>query len=151
MLKGTLVAFIFGAVMAATAACAGDDAITAAATKLAHSYDENYDHQDAAAMAAIYATDGVLVSPGGALIRGRPALQAYYKDRFASGARDHKSKVIEAHAMGEGGYGLGTFSVNIPQSDGSAKRLAGNIAYIYTHADDGWRLQAVVPSVPPPK
>jgi ketosteroid isomerase-like protein len=101
-------------------------------------------------MAALYATDGVLVSPGGPLIRGRAALQAYYKNRFASGARDHESKVAEAHAMGEGGYGLGTFSVNTPQSDGNAKRLTGNIAYVCKHGPDGWRLQAVVPSVPPP-
>lgn len=150
MLNGTLAAFLFGATMAATGAYAGDDDITSAATKLARSYDENYNRQDAAAMAALYATDGVLVSPGGPLIRGRAALQAYYKNRFASGARDHESKVAEAHAMGEGGYGLGTFSVNTPQSDGNAKRLTGNIAYIYKHGPDGWRLQAVVPSVPPP-
>jgi uncharacterized protein (TIGR02246 family) len=151
MLKGTIVAFTFGAALAATAAFAGDDAITAAATQLAHSYDENYNRQDAAAMASLYATDGVLVSPGGPLIRGRSALQAYYKERFASGARNHESKVTEAHAMGDGGYGLGAFSVNTPQPGGGTKRLAGNIAYVYTHAADGWRLQAVVPSVPPPK
>ena len=151
MLKFALAALLVGTAFASTAARAGDDEINAAAANLAHSYDDNYNRKDSSGMAALYATDGVLVSPGGPLIRGRPALQAYYKDRFASGARDHESKVTESHAMGEGGYGLGTFAVDIPQSDGSAKRLAGNIAYVYTHGADGWRLQVVVPSVPPQK
>jgi uncharacterized protein (TIGR02246 family) len=150
MIKGTLVAIVIGAAMV-TAASAGDDDIANAADKLGHSYDENYNRHDAAGMAAIYAQDGVLVSPGGAIIRGRSALQSYYQERFATGVRDHASKIAEAHAMGDGGYGLGTFSVNAPQADGSVKRLAGNIAYVYSHSADGWRLQAVVPSVPPPK
>jgi uncharacterized protein (TIGR02246 family) len=147
MLKATLVALIFGAAMAMSTARADD--ISDAAAKLAHGYDENYNRRDAAGMAALYATDGVLLSPGGKLIRGRAALEAYYKDRFASGAKDHESNVNEAHAMGDGGYGLGTFAVNVRQSDGSAKRQTGNIAYIYSHGADGWRLQAVVPSVRP--
>jgi ketosteroid isomerase-like protein len=150
MLKRTFLTIAIGAAMVMTAS-ASDDDIASGADKLAHSYDDNYNHHDAAGMGAIYAPDGFLVSPGGAIIRGRAALESYYQGRFATGARDHESKIAEAHAMGDGGYGLGTFSVNAPQADGSVKRLAGNIVYVYTHSTDGWRLQAVVPSVPPAK
>ena len=80
-----------------------------AATSLARQYDENYAAKDPAAMAALYAADGVLVSPRGPVIRGRAELKAYYTKRFASGAKGHAIKVMEVHVQGEGGYGLSQF------------------------------------------
>lgn len=60
-----------------------------AATTLARQYDANYAAKNPAGMAGLYATDGVLVSPAGPIIRGREALTAYYTKRFASGAKGH--------------------------------------------------------------
>jgi ketosteroid isomerase-like protein len=56
-----------------------------AATTLARQYDAHYDAKDPVGMAALYASDGVLVSPAGPIIKGRKALTAYYTKRFASG------------------------------------------------------------------
>ncbi len=77
-----------------------------AATELARQYDANYAAKNPAAMAALYATDGVLVSPSGPIVRGRDALVDYYTKRFASGAHGHAIKVLEVHIQGDGGYGL---------------------------------------------
>jgi len=38
-------------------------------------------------MATLYATEGLLVSPVGPIVRGREALMAHYTKRFASGTK----------------------------------------------------------------
>jgi uncharacterized protein (TIGR02246 family) len=121
-----------------------------AATSLARQYDENYAAKDPAAMAALYAADGVLVSPRGPVIRGRAELKAYYTKRFASGANGHAIKVMEVHVQGEGGYGLSQFSVKSPGANGEPHEVHGSILAVYHRDPDGWHLRMVQPSVPEP-
>jgi uncharacterized protein (TIGR02246 family) len=119
-----------------------------AAVELGRQYDANYAKKDPAGMAALYAEDGVLVSPGGPIVRGRDALRSYYTKRFASGARSHAIKVVEVHVQGDGGYGLSQFSVTVPRNDGSFREERGSIVTIYQRGPDGWHLRLVIPSVP---
>jgi uncharacterized protein (TIGR02246 family) len=119
-----------------------------AATALAQQYDAHYAAKDPAGMAALYATDGVLVSPAGPIIRGRGALTAYYTKRFASGAKGHTIKVLEVHVQGNGGYGLAEFSVTAPKPNGELREEHGRIVSVYQRDPDGWHLRLVIPSVP---
>ena len=119
-----------------------------ASTTLARQYDAYYAAKDPAGMAALYATDGVLVSPAGPIIRGREALAAYYTKRFASGAKGHAIKVLEVHVQGNGGYGLAEFSVTAPKPSGEVRQEQGRIVSVYQHDPDGWHLRLVIPSVP---
>jgi uncharacterized protein (TIGR02246 family) len=91
-----------------------------AAIELGRQYDANYANKNPAAMAALYAPDGLLVSPSGPIGRGREALRAYYTYRFASGAKGHAIKVVEVHVQGDGGYGLIQFSVAVPTASGGS-------------------------------
>ena len=120
-----------------------------AATDLGHQYDSNYAAKDPDGMASVYAADGVLVSPAGPIVRGRAALRGYYVKRFASGARGHAIKVLEVHVQGDGGYGINSFSVNVPGPDGSLHEEHGTIVAVYRHDPDGWHMGLVGPSVPP--
>ena len=134
----------------ATALAAGltQQELLQAATALGHRYDTTYGTKDPAAMAMVYAEDGVLISPAGPIVRGRDALKAYYTKRFASGARDHRIKVLEVHPLGEGGYGINAFSVSVPQANGTLREEHGTIAAVYRHDPDGWHMSLVAPSVP---
>ncbi len=118
-----------------------------AATDLGHLYDTTYGTRDPAAMAMVYAEDGVLISPAGPIVRGREALKAYYTKRFAAGARDHRIKVLEVHVLGDGGYGINEFSVTVPQADGTLREEHGTIVAVYRHDPDGWHMGLVAPSV----
>jgi uncharacterized protein (TIGR02246 family) len=119
-----------------------------AATDLGARYDANYAARDPAAMAMVYAEDGVLVSPPGPIVRGRDAIRAYYVKRFASGAQGHAIKVIEVHVQGDGGYGINQFSVNVPGANGKLRVERGTIVAAYRHDPDGWHMSLVAPSVP---
>jgi uncharacterized protein (TIGR02246 family) len=125
--------------------------LTQAAADLGHRYDSNYAAKDPAAMAALYASDGILVSPSGPIVRGRDALKAYYVKRFASGAQGHAIKVEEVHVQGDGGYSLISFSVTVPNTAGVLHEEHGSIVAIYGRDPDGWHLRLVEPSVPPVK
>jgi uncharacterized protein (TIGR02246 family) len=133
--------------LAAAPARAGPDVteseLMQAATELGRQYDANYNNKNAAALAALYTSDGVLVSPSGAIIRGREALRTYYADRFASGARGHAIKVVEVHVQGNGGYGLAQFSVTAPSASGAVHEVEGRIVAVYQREPDGWRLRLV--------
>lgn len=120
-----------------------------AAVDLGHRYDSNYAAKDPAAMASLYAADGILVSPSGPIVRGRDALKAYYVKRFASGARGHAIKVDEVHLQGDGGYSVISFSVTVPNAAGALHEERGSIVAIYGRDPDGWHLRLVQPSVPP--
>jgi uncharacterized protein (TIGR02246 family) len=122
--------------------------LTQAAKDLGARYDANYAKKDAEAMAMLYATDGILVSPAGPIIHGREALKAYYTKRFASGAKGHAIKVVEVHVQGDGGFSLAEFSVAAPKGADGNKEVKGTIAAIYRHDADGWHFSLVEPSVP---
>jgi uncharacterized protein (TIGR02246 family) len=119
-----------------------------AATQLAHQYDADYAARDPAAMALLYAPNGILVSPAGPIVRGREALRAYYKKRFASGARGHSIKVLEVHVQGRGGYALCRFSVTAPARNGTLAEENGSIVDAIEQDADGWHLALVAPSIP---
>jgi uncharacterized protein (TIGR02246 family) len=144
-----LIALLSGAAGArASAADVTQAELMQAATALAQQYDANYAAKNPAGMAALYALDGVLVAPSGSIVRGRPALMTYYADRFASGARGHAIKVVEAHVQGNGGYGLAQFTVTVPRANGNLREEHGSIVVVYIRDTDGWHMRLVEPSVP---
>ena len=101
-------------------------------------------------MAALYTSDGMLLSPAGPIVRGREALTTYYADRFASGAQGHAIKVVEVHVQGNGGYGLAQFSVSVPRANGDdLHEMKGRIVAIYQRDPDGWHMRLAEASVVP--
>jgi uncharacterized protein (TIGR02246 family) len=140
----SLLALLVGAAAApALAAEVTESELMQGATELGRQYDANYDDKNPAAMAALYTLDGVLLSPSGAIVRGREALTAYYTKRFASGARGHVIKVVEVHVQGDGGYGVAQFSVMAPGANGSLHEEEGRIVAVYQRGPDGWRMRLV--------
>ena len=121
-----------------------------AATELGRQYDANYNDKNAAALAALYAPDGVFLTPSGSIVRGRDALKAYYASRFAAGTRGHAIKVVEVHVQGDGGYGLAHFSVKAPGANGELHEVGGNLIAVYQRGPDGWRMRLLEASVTEP-
>ena len=139
----------FGIAISARAAEITQQELKQAAEVLGKSYDENYNAKNAAGMAALYESDGVLVSPG-PVIRGADNLKSYYQSRFDAGAGNHLTKIAEVHVQGDGGFGIGQFSATVPTPDGGQREIKGNLANVYRRDADGWHLRLVAASVPPP-
>ena len=145
-----VLALLAGATAApALAAEVTESELMQAATELGRQYDANYNSKNPSGMAALYTSDGMLLSPAGPIVRGRQALTAYYADRFASGARGHAIKVVEVHVQGNGGYGLAQFSVSVPRANGDLHEMKGRIVAIYQRDPDGWHMRLAEASVVP--
>jgi uncharacterized protein (TIGR02246 family) len=133
----------------ARAAEAGSPELMQAAEELGRQYDANYNSKNATGMAALYASDGILVL-GGPVIRGADNLKPYYQSRFDAGASNHATKIVEVHALGQdGAYAVGQFSVVAPTPDSGKREVKGNLGIVYRHVAEGWRLAMVTASVPP--
>jgi uncharacterized protein (TIGR02246 family) len=133
----------------AQAAVSSGISLQDAAVELGHRYDSFYRQKDVAGMASLYAVDGELVSPSGKKIKGREALENYYRQRFASGASDHKIIIEETHPVGDSGYSVASFSVSVPASGSERHVEQGHIAAVYAHDASGWHFALVQPSVTP--
>jgi ketosteroid isomerase-like protein len=120
-----------------------------AAETLGKGYDDNYNAKNAAGMAALYASDGVLVSAT-AVVRGTDNLKTYYQSRFDAGAGNHLTKIAEVHVQGDGGFGLGQVTATVPTPDGGRRDIKGNLVTVYQHGSDGWHLRLVIASIAPP-
>jgi uncharacterized protein (TIGR02246 family) len=121
-----------------------------AAVELGRQNNNFYRRKDVAGMASLYAVDGEVVSPSGKEIKGREALENYYRQRLASGASNHKITIEETHVVGESGYSVETFSVSVPATSKSEGHVEqGHIAAVYAHDASGWHFALVQPSVTP--
>jgi uncharacterized protein (TIGR02246 family) len=104
---------------------------------------------DAAGMAAFYAEDARLLAEHAALVRGRDAIEQFWREaisraRAASAVRT--IKLDEVISSGDLGYALGTVVVRIP----AGRELTTKYATIWQRDADGrWRL-AVDSSSPNP-
>ena len=136
-----LVLLVGAAAAPAQAADVTESELMQAATELGRQYDANYNDKNPTGMAALYTSDGVLLSPSGPTVRGREALTTYYAQRFASGARGHAIKVVEVHVQGNGGYGVAQFSVMAPRANGDLHEVDGRIVAIYQRDPDGWHMR----------
>jgi ketosteroid isomerase-like protein len=128
-----------------------EQSLMQAATDLAKQYDTYYAAKDPDGMTKVYASDAILISPSGAVVRGTEGLKPYYQKRFGSGAKDHATTITEVHIQGDGGYGIGHFAVTVPGPDGKDLREQGNLATVYQHEADGWHIKLLVPSALPAK
>ncbi len=65
--------------------------------------------KDASSIAALYTEDALLMPPNAPAVRGRAAVEAFFKGLFDQGARDVKLVQIGAAGSGGSGYAAGTY------------------------------------------
>ena len=93
-----------------------------------------YNAGDAAGLAALYATDGVLHPPNSAPVDGREAIEAFWAAVMESGGSTELT-VKDMHAMGESAAEVGMWVGTA--ADGSHADH-GHYTLIYTQVDGQW-------------
>lgn len=113
-----------------------------------------YERGDAAAMAALYTADGVILPPGRATMSGVAALTRYWT--LAPGAR-----VLEHHAtpdsivvVGTVAYDWGTYRVRTRDAAGAERDAGGKYVIVWRETGPGvWRMHLDMwnagPTTPP--
>jgi len=112
-----ILALVVAGVSAEQKGAAGDEAAIA---KVRAAYQAAVQVQDAAAIAKLYAPDGVEMPPNARAAKGRAAIEAYHKS-MAQQFMVHGMTIAstDAHVMGDRAYDVGTYKQSLmPQKGG---------------------------------
>ena len=94
--------------------------------------------KNARAAAALYSEDAVLIPPGEPLVRGRTAIEEYWKGAIESGGvRDVSVETIDALSSGSLGYETGSFVLTVNGSNGEAIVDRGRYVELLRRGPDG--------------
>jgi uncharacterized protein (TIGR02246 family) len=108
---------------------------------LASRYAEAANRHDAAAIAALFTEDGLLVSPE-QIVSGRPAIEKLYRDTFnAAAVSDTGVKTTELHAAGELVWAVGQWRNNTQQ---------GHWGAVDERRGGAWQIRMLTYNVTPP-
>jgi ketosteroid isomerase-like protein len=94
--------------------------------------------KDGALAASYYSEDAVVIPPGEAEVRGRAAIEAYWKGTIASGGlRDASVETIEAQSSGSLGYEIGRYTLTANGPDGAPVQERGRYLELLKRGPDG--------------
>lgn len=94
--------------------------------------------KDAKAAAALYTEDAVLIPPGEPLVRGREAIEEYWRGAIESGGvRDVSVETMDALSSGSLGYETGSFVLTANGPDGEAVIDRGRYMELLRREPDG--------------
>lgn len=94
--------------------------------------------KDAKAAAALYTEDAVLIPPGEPLVRGRDAIEEYWRSAIESGGvRDVSVETMDALSSGSLGYETGSFVLTVNGPNGEAVTERGRFVELLKRQPDG--------------
>lgn len=103
---------------------------------------EALQRHDAAACAALFTDDGLVLSPYGPPARGRAAILATHQSWFDEGETNKRLTLQEADASGELGYCILAYAGDYLQPDGSYTTDRGRSVNVLRRQVDGdWKIQ----------
>ena len=119
---------------------------TAAINALGDQYAAAVNSNDAAAVAATYADDAIMMDPGEAAIEGKQAIQAVYEAR----AKENAGKTVaftfaftqlETQVAGDWAYDRGNYTVTVTPKSGKPMERSNKYLTIYKRQPDGsWKI-----------
>ena len=127
-------------------------------TKAIQDVRTGYNAKDADAVAALFASNAVLMPPNQATARSRESVKQYYVARFEEGAAELELEPKDIYGSGTLAYASGDFRLMLASAaGGEPRRDRGKFVWIFRKADGRWLIEYVIFSsdfaprpVPPP-
>jgi uncharacterized protein (TIGR02246 family) len=100
-------------------------------------YLDAYNRKDAAAVASLYAENGVLYAengvlvPPGPMVTGKPNIEKAWRAVFEAGRTGLRYETREVHPEGDVVWSIGQFTVMSPEQGGILQERRGNFVNIY--------------------
>ena len=98
---------------------------------------------DIAALAAFYTEDAVVLPPNSQMIRGRKAIEEFWKGAVGMGVRSIQLNTIDVQSSGDLAYEIGNATMQIQPQGGSASRETVKYVVVWKRQpDNSWKLAA---------
>ena len=105
---------------------------------LRRSYEEGMAHGSPEWVAALFAEDTVMLTPGAAPLTGRAAVLAHIQDMVKRFRIQVKIETTETQKLGEKGWATGSYQAALTPHDGGEQlELTGNYLQILQPREDG--------------
>lgn len=117
--------------------------VDAAIKQIADAYEKASRAGDAKAIAALYTEDAVEMPPDEPPVKGRAAIEAYYQKQFSGEVKPQGLTLnhIEARAMGDAGYDVGTYQQTLtPPGGKSPMKVTGKFTVILKREGGSWKV-----------
>ena len=111
---------------------------------LSKQYVDAFNRKDAAAVAALYADDGVFIGGAGEIVSGRAAIEKLFSTVVGKFTID--LGLDQVHAAGNGGWGVGHGKQTI-QGQSGTKEVLTHFMVVYVHEGDALKLRAAAVGV----
>ena len=110
---------------------------------LAMKYEEAFNRQDPAAVAALYAEDGVNVTPHAGTFHGRQAIEEHYAKRYFQEypSKNMFTNVDRVVAVGNDVRVIGRWSDIFQQQGGGAIQADGRFSWVLVREGDTWKIR----------
>ena len=112
---------------------AGSDDVTAAVQTLNAKWDKALNTGDAAAVAALYAEDGRVVTGDGKIMNGRAEIQGLFQGFIDGGFHDHKIEMIDVKVNGD----IAIETAKWSGVGGDKKTYGGHLVNVYERQPSG--------------
>ena len=103
-----------------------------------------YNRQDAAAIASLFAEDGVRITPYG-IIQGREAIRNHFENAFKAGSHDLFDVIRVFRASGNAVWEAGSYTVKMGQ-----RHRRGYFATTFVREGGGFKIRDVTVNFAPP-
>jgi len=98
---------------------------------------------DTAAVAAFYTENAAVLPPNGQMIRGRKAIEDFWKGAMAMGVRSIQLTTLDVESSGDLAYEIGNATLEIQPQGGSASTDTVKYVVVWKRgADNSWKLAA---------
>ena len=123
-----------------------------ALNKLAKEFSVAFNAKDAAKTSGFYAEDALINPPNEAAVRGRTAIQAWFKTQFDQGLSNLVLTPTESSISGTLGYEAGTYSLSVKPPTGPAMTDKGKYVEVFKLVGGKWLLAHDIfnSDMPPP-
>ncbi len=121
-----------------------------AATTFTNAWDNAYNANNPAAIAALFTKDGVFLTGSGTMLTGQKQIETAIAARIQKGWTKETIRVIQAHP--EGNVVLAVIDYEIAGTGANAgKQIGGYALDVFTHEGSGWRAKVIAGTLRPVK
>jgi len=102
----------------------------------------HWNERDLASVVAAYAPDAVYLPPHHEAVHGRDAIREYLQGPLAHGVTGLAFDVTYIKQHGDVAWDVGTYRMNVPQSDGTQKEDHGKYLTVWRRLGGKWMIVA---------
>ena len=114
-------------------------------------FSARYERADAAGQAALYTDDGVIFPPGRAAIRGRAAIESFWRLPAGERVTSHRVTADSVVLVGSTAYDWGTYAVT-GERNGQSYSGGGKYVIVWREVQPGdWRMHLDMWNSGPPR